>query len=122
MTRVDAEIGYERTAVGDWVPRVQELYQSGQLCIAPFSTDGVVSVQVWGTCPRCLHNSLDVQRTLTALVPVTRGGWSSIGRKDAEIPASVEVDCDCGLSHDGAPQHVTGCGATFSLPTAPPAP
>ena len=117
---MDAEVGYERTAAEDWTRRAQHLYQSGQLCMAPFNTDGVISVQVWGACPRCPH-SLNVQQTLTAPVVSYRGGWSTVGRKDAEIPSYIEVECGCELVHLGAPGQVTGCGVTFRLPTAPPA-
>lgn len=117
---MDAEVGYERTAAENWAQRAWDLYQSGQLRIAPFNTDGVISVQVWGTCPRCSH-SLDVQQTLTAPVVTFRGGWSSIGRKDTEIPPYIEVGCGCEHTHDGAPEHVKGCGVTFRLPTATPA-
>jgi hypothetical protein len=115
---MDAEVDYERTAADDWTQRAKDLYQSGQLRVAPFNTNGVVSVQIWGTCPRCAH-SLDVQQTLTAPL-VTRGGWPHIGKQNTEIPPYVLVGCGCGVSHDGAPSQVTGCGVTFRLPTAPP--
>ena len=39
---MDAEVGYERTAAEDWTRRAQDLYQSGQLCMAPFNTGGVI--------------------------------------------------------------------------------
>jgi hypothetical protein len=116
---MDADVGYELTAADDWTQRALALYQSGQLRIAPFNTDGVISVQVWGACPRCPH-SVDVQMTLTAPVIAFRGGLSRVGRNDAGIPPYIEVGCGCGLAHDGAPEHVTGCGVTFRLPTAPP--
>jgi hypothetical protein len=118
----DAEVGYERTCDDAWAQRALGFYQSRQLQMQAFNTDGVISAQVWGACPRCGH-SLDIQMTLTAPVVSWRGGWSSVGRKgDAGIPADIEVGCGCGLAHGGAPENVTGCGVSFRLPTAPTAP
>ena len=117
-----AEVGYQSIATDDWEQQVLDYYRSRQLQLQAFSTDGVVSVQIWGTCPRCQH-SLDVQQTLTAPVVTYRGGWKGITRTGpADIPASVDVGCGCGLVHDGAPKDITGCGLSFHLPTAPPAP
>lgn len=117
---MSADIGYERTAEDSWTARAMGLFQKGNLQVQAFSTGGVISAQVWGTCPRCDHN-LNVQLTLTAPVVTFRGGWSNTGRKDAKIPSHIDVDCGCGLAHDGAPEQVKGCGVTFRLPTATPA-
>lgn len=93
-----------------------------------FDTEGVVSAQVWGTCPRDGHQ-LDVQQTLS--VPIVgsgagRGVWSALTRCETPatpgIPDAVEVGCGCGNPDPGAPEDVTGCGVSFRLPTAPPAP
>ncbi len=118
--KAGTEIDYEVIADQALAERALDFYKRRQLQVQAFNTEGVVSAQIWGTCPRCAH-SLDVQMTLSAPV-VTRGGWSSIGRKDPKIPAEIDVGCGCGLSHNGAPGNVTGCGANFRLPTAPPAP
>jgi hypothetical protein len=116
------EVGYEVSADETWAERALDLYKSRQLQVQAFNTDGVVSAQVWGTCPRCTH-SLDVQMTLSAPVVTWRGGWSSIGRGDPEVPEEIDVGCGCGIAHQGAPESVTGCGVSFPLPTAaPPAP
>jgi hypothetical protein len=118
----NVEVGYEKVSADAWEQRAMDLYRSRQLQVAAFNTDGVVSAQVWGACPRCGHG-LDIQQTLTAPVVGWRGGWSSVGRRgSAGIPFEIDVDCGCGLTHAGAPQNVTGCGVSFSLPTAPPAP
>jgi len=115
------EVGFENTADEAWGQRAIELYESRQLQVQAFNTEGVVSAQVWGSCPRCGHD-LDIQMTLSAPVITWRGGSSAVSRrKAADIPNVVEVGCGCGLSHPGAPQHVTGCGVSFRLPTEPPA-
>lgn len=114
-------VDYENTADEDLAKKALDFYQRRELQVAAFNTDGVASAQVWGTCPRCGHD-LDIQVTLSAPVVTWRGGWSSIGRKHAsDLPENVEVGCGCGLAHAGAPEHVTGCGASFRLPTTPPA-
>jgi hypothetical protein len=116
-----AGVDYENTADEELAKKALDFFQSRELQVAAFNTDGVFSAQVWGTCPRCGHD-LDIQLTLSAPVTTSRGGWSSIRRKDAAgVPESVEVGCGCGLTHAGAPEHVTGCGASFRLPTTPPA-
>jgi hypothetical protein len=112
------EVGYKRTADDTYAQAAMLLYQSLKLQVKAFNTDGVVSAQVWGTCPRCTH-SMDVQLTLTAPVVSFRGGWSSIGRKN-KIPPLIGVDCGCESPHDGRPAGLKGCGVSFSLPTAPP--
>jgi hypothetical protein len=114
-----SEVGYENTADETWAQQAFDLYQRRQLQVQAFNTEGVVSAQVWGTCPRCSHD-LDIQMTLSAPVVTWRGGWSAILQRNApRIPADVEVGCGCGRSHAGAPENVTGCGVSFRLPTAP---
>ena len=116
------EVDWANTADKTWAMQAIDFYQRRQLRVEAFNTEGVVSAQVWGTCPRCLHD-LDIQVTLNAPVLTWRGGWSSIGRRNASgIPDDVEVGCGCGFAHAGAPEQVTGCGVSFRLPTAPPAP
>lgn len=117
------EVDYENTAGDDWQQQALGFYQNGQLQVKAFNTKGVVSAQVWGTCPRCRHG-LDIQMTLSAPVIGFAQGWRSIGRRRrtaAAIPDDLHVGCGCGLAHDRAPKNVTGCGVSFSLPTAPPA-
>jgi hypothetical protein len=115
-------VDYENTAGEDVAQKALDFYQRRELQVAAFNTDGVISAQVWGTCPRCGH-SLDIQMTLSAPVVTWRGGWKPMGRKDpSDVPDNLEVGCGCGLVHTGAPENVTGCGASFRLPTAPPAP
>jgi hypothetical protein len=115
-------VSYENTADEAWAQRALEFFRSRQLQVEAFDTEGVVSAQVWGTCPRCGHE-LDVQMTLSAPVVTWRGGWSRSGRGNAfGVPAHVEVGCGCGLTHAGAPEQVTGCGVSFRLPTEPPSP
>lgn len=117
-----AEVGYQSIAGGDWEQQALDYYRSRQLQLQAFSTDGVVSVQIWGTCPRC-HHDMDVQQTLTAPVVTYRGGWKGLGGKGpANVPASIAVGCGCGLTHDGAPKDTTGCGLSFRLPTTAPSP
>ncbi len=121
------EVAYENTAEEAWARRALDLYQRRELQVEAFDTEGVVSAQVWGTCPRCGHE-LNVQQTLS--VPLIdsagRGVWSALTRREAPatpgIPDAVEVGCGCGHPHPGAPEQVAGCGVSFRLPTAPPGP
>jgi len=121
---MDPKIAYDQAIADDETQKkAANLYQSGQLQMQPFNTNGVISVQVWGQCPRCTH-SIDVQETLTAPVITATGGWKGIGRflgKNSVIPKYITVNCDCTEAHDGAPTGVAGCGVTFQLATAPPA-
>jgi len=115
------EVDFDNTADGAWAQPALDFYRSHQLQVQAFDTDGVVSAQVWGDCPRCGHE-LDIQLTLNAPVTVWRGVRPS-GRPGASgVPAELEVGCGCGRAHAGAPKDVTGCGVSFRLPTAPPAP
>ena len=121
-----AEVAYENTADEAWARQAFDLYQRRELQVQAFDTEGVVSAQVWGTCPRCGHD-LNVQQTLSTPIVSLRGGrglWTALTRRenpaDAGIPDAVEVGCGCGQTHHGAPRHVTGCGVSFRLPTAPP--
>lgn len=120
------EVAYENTADEAWARQALDLYQRRQLQVQAFDTEGVVSAQVWGTCPRCGHE-LDIQMTLN--IPIVglregRGLWAALTRRDVPeapgIPNAVEVGCGCGHTHPGAPEQVTGCGVSFRLPTAPP--
>jgi hypothetical protein len=122
------EVAYENTADENWARRAFDLYQRRQLQVQAFDTDGVLSAQVWGTCPRCGHE-LNIQMTLSTPIPGFRGGrglWTALTRPDTPvargIPGAVEVGCDCGHAHPGAPGQVTGCGVSFRLPTTPPDP
>jgi hypothetical protein len=123
-----AEVAYENTADVAWARQALDLYRRGELQVEAFETEGVVSAQIWGTCPRCRHQ-LDVQETLS--VPIVgpgggRGVWQALTGRDAPaaagIPEAVEVGCGCGKTHPGAPQQVTGCGVSFRLPTTQPGP
>jgi hypothetical protein len=123
-----AEKAYENTAEETWARQALELYRRGELQVQAFDTEGVVSAQVWGTCPRCGHE-LNVQQTLTVPIIGSGGGrglWSALTRRETPatpgIPEAVEVGCGCGHPHPGAPEQVTGCGVSFRLPTTPPGP
>lgn len=122
----DGGIAYENSADEASARQAIDFYQSGRLQVEAFDTEGVVSAQVWGTCPRCGHD-LNVQMTLSAPVVNARGGsglWSILTWRRVPpspgIPDTVEVGCGCGHTHPGAPAEVTGCGVSFRLPTALP--
>lgn len=122
------EVAYENTADEAWARQAFDLYQRRELQVQAFDTEGVVSAQVWGACPRCGHE-LNIQMTLSTPIPGLRGGrglLSALTRRDSpaapDIPEAVEVGCSCGHAHPGAPEHATGCGVSFRLPTAPPGP
>ena len=119
-------ISYENTADPVWAHKALDLYRDQHLKVQTFDTNGVVSAQVWGPCPRCGH-SLNVQETLTTTVPGLRGGWwaALTGRQPdsrSGIPDTVEVGCGCDHAHPGAPTQGQGCGVSFRLPTTPAAP
>jgi hypothetical protein len=121
-----AEVAYENTADEAWAQQAYDLYEHRQLQVEAFDTEGVVSAQVWGTCPRCGHE-LNIQMTLSTPIAGLREGrglWAALTRRDVPaapgIPDAVEVGCGCGQTHPGAPEQVTGCGVSFRLPTAQP--
>jgi hypothetical protein len=123
-----AGVEYENSANGASARKAIDFYQRGRLHVRAFDAEGVVSAQVWGTCPRCGHD-LNVQMTLSAPVVIARGGfglWATLTGRQAPsptgIPDTVEVGCGCGHYHPGAPAQVTGCGVSFRLPTALPNP
>ena len=116
-------VGYDNTAAQVWAERALEYWEQRVLQVAAFSTHGVVSVQVWGPCPRCAH-ALNVQKTLTAPIGEVRGWWQTVTGCDRHseslpIPATVEVGCGCDSFH-GAPAGQHGCGVSFHFPTSPP--
>ncbi len=128
------DVGYENTADPEWTRRALDLLRQGDLQVETFLTEGVASAQIWGSCPRCGHD-LNVQQTLSAAV----GGLGSVrgvspwdtlvglaqrvtGHEDthpAPLPDVLDLGCGCERTHAGAPRRVTGCGASFRLPTAP---
>jgi hypothetical protein len=127
---VAGEMAYENTADQVWGTQALELYQRGELQVEAFDTEGVVSAQVWGPCPRCGHD-LNVQETLSLPVAGLRGHqWDALTgrarRGGSRIPDTIEAGCGCAHIHPGAParadEHgtVRGCGVSFRLPTVPP--
>lgn len=120
------DVDYENTADEVWARQALDLHRRGQLQVEAFDTEGVVSAQVWGRCPRCSHE-LNVQQTLSVPIAGLRGNrglWSSLTRREVPtasgIPDAVEVACGCGQTHPGAPEQVAGCGVSFRLPTNAP--
>jgi hypothetical protein len=120
------EVAYENIADEASARAAFGLYQDRQLQVQAFDTEGVVSAQVWGTCPRCGHE-LNTQMTISTPIVGLREGrglWAEWTRRDIPttpgIPDTVEVGCGCGRAHPGAPEQVTGCGVSFRLPTTPP--
>lgn len=120
-----AETPYENTADETYGTKASDLYQRRELQVQAFDTDGVVSAQVWGPCPRCGHE-LNIQMTLSTPIAGLRSGrgvWAAMTRRDVSLhsgkPDAVEVGCGCGYAHPGAPEQVTGCGVSFRLPTTP---
>ncbi|HUJ64590.1 MAG TPA: hypothetical protein VLX59_03565 [Acidimicrobiales bacterium] len=120
-----AEVVHENTADETWDRRAFDLYQRGELHVQAFDTEGLVSAQVWGLCPRCGHE-LNIQQTLSTPIALRegRGLWAALTRRNLPvapgIPDTVEVSCGCGHAHPGAPEDASGCGVSFRLPTAPP--
>src|SRR5579862_8824721 len=94
-----AEVAYENTADEAWARQALDLYRRRELQVKAFNTEGVVSAQVWGTCPRCGHE-LDVQQTLSVPIIGSGGGrglWSALTGRDvsphASVPEAVEAGC-----------------------------
>lgn len=117
-------VPYEDVADAAVAAQAFALYRRRELQVVAFHTDGVVSAQVWGPCPRCGH-TLNVQQMINVPVVETRGrGWLDALRRrhaDTGVPGTVDVGCECHEHHPGAPELVRGCGASFRLPTGPPA-
>lgn len=108
---------YENTADPVWALKALDLYRHRRLQVAAFDTDGVVSAQVWGPCPRCGHD-IDVAPTLTTPVPGQgRGWWATLTGQAVSggdgIPATVEVGCGCGRTHPKAPGTPDGSGTVL---------
>src|SRR5512135_2736806 len=108
------EVAYENTADEAWARQAFDLYQRGRLQVQAFDTEGVISAQVWGTCPRCGHE-LNIQQTLSTPIALRegRGLWAALtrqARREPGIPDTVEVGCGCEHAHPGAPEKVKGCG------------
>ena len=88
-----AEVAYENTADETWARHAFDLYQRQELRVQAFDM-GVVSAQVWGTCPRCGHD-LNVQQTLsTPIVGFSCRTWPV----DSANPARDS----CGYRHPGS--------------------
>ena len=119
------DVAYENTVDRRWGERAVEFLDGGLLQVKASEVDGVVSAQVSGPCPRCEH-ALDVRSTLAGAVADVRAGrdWLDVltGRAAAvtRVPEIVQVACDCGQAHRGAPPGGRGCGVSFRLPTRPP--
>lgn len=120
------DVAYENTADEVWGQQALSLHQGRQLLVETFDTAGVVSARVWGPCPRCKHE-LNVQMTLSVVLPDMRNGrslWAALTGRDVPatpgIPETVDVGCGCERRHSSAPEHVSGCGVSFRLPTAAP--
>ena len=116
-----AQTPYQNTADETSGRNAFELYQRGELQVQAFDTDGVVSAQVWGPCPRCGHE-LNIRMTLSTPIAGLRSGrsvWAALTRRDVPgtsgKPGAVEVGCGCGYTHPGAPERVTGCGVSFRV-------
>jgi hypothetical protein len=120
------EAAYENTADEAWARQALDLYRRRRLQVQAFSEEGVISAQVWGSCPRCGHE-LNLQLILSTPIAGLREGrgvLAALTRRDGSpgIPDAVDVGCGCGHAHPGAPGQVTGCGVSFRLPTSPPDP
>jgi hypothetical protein len=123
---------YENVAGRIWDAKAAALLQEHRLQIVTFSTEGVISVQIWGSCPRCEHE-LNVQSILTAPIAGLREGhfrsqlWAGLIERvpgGDKIPDDVEVGCGCDRVHPGAPEHddghrgpSSGCGVSFRVST-----
>src|ERR1022692_1282967 len=90
------EVDWENTADEAWAQRALDFYQRRQMQVQSFNTEGVVSAQVWGTCPRCGHD-LDTQMTISTPIVGLREGrglWAEWTRRDIPttpgIPDPVE--------------------------------
>jgi hypothetical protein len=120
------EVAYENIADETSAQKALDFYRRRELQVRAFDTEGVVSAQVWGTCPRCGHE-MNIQMTLSTPIAGLRGGhglWTTLTHRAASAnsgkPDTVEVACGCGRTHPGAPEQVTGCGVSFRLPTTAP--
>jgi hypothetical protein len=126
----DKSVDYRASSAYVWTEKAFEKLQKGVDLHGEVvaSEDGVMASRVWGQCPRCNHH-IDDRQTLTAFTS-TMGVRVSGVTKD--VPAEttevryvqVDVSCDCGDPHVGAPDGKIGCGTSFrvELPVSPPEP
>ena len=121
------EVAYDNTADEASARQAIDLYRRSELQVKAFNTEGVVSAQIWGTCPRCGHQ-LNVQQTPASPCRLARGPRPTVGAdragrsRDGPVPRPWRPRRGWAHAHPGAPEQVTGCGVSFRLPTPPPAP
>lgn len=107
----EAEPTYTVTCDAQWTTQAYHLLMDGRLQVFPRGGKDAPGFLVTGPCPRCDHHLVD-RRALLALTGMsgTRGG--SGGAPERFI---LDITCGCGTTHQGAPEGVTGCGASFRI-------
>jgi hypothetical protein len=112
---------YQESVDYSWTVKAFDMLECDDLHGEVVSYDEIIRSRVWGPCPRCGH-TLDDHQTHTAVTNLIerrgRGGGAT-GEHAREVtgPAffDVDVSCDCGNSHPGAPPGRTGCGVSFRV-------
>lgn len=82
-----------------------------------------VAIAITGPCPRCGHDSAHVEPLVlyTNLTDRLKGGATDVLRRALESIGAdskerdVDVICGCSAAHEGAPEQVRGCGASWVL-------
>ncbi len=104
-----------------WTEKAFDMLEREALHGEVVSRDQIIRSRVWGPCPRCRH-ALDDQQTHTAITNLMgqpgRGPLPTGPTADEETGLTffaVDVSCDCGQNHPGAPNGKTGCGVSFRV-------
>lgn len=106
-----SSVSYSASADFHWTERAYALLGT-TLTVNLVDAGTVPCFVVEGDCPRCGHSLIDRQTTV-ALVGLS---GSSRGQGADDVDAvTLDVTCNCGTAHQGAPQGATGCGVSFRL-------
>ncbi|GAA2650798.1 hypothetical protein [Paractinoplanes durhamensis] len=106
-------VEYLETADFEWTERAFALLERNAIVITPHFVDGIISIVISGSCPRCSHETVErfVDTVITG-VDVKRG--PADGGDPGDV-LEVDVTCRCGVPHDHAPENVAGCGVSFRI-------
>ncbi|WP_018685266.1 hypothetical protein [Actinokineospora enzanensis] len=104
-----ADVPHRVTTAFEWTERAFELVRAREIAVRTVVSDGVVSAVLAGPCPRCGHHLVD--RQVGSAVTEVRAAGAAVGPRVMVL----DISCGCGQPHDGAPDHVTGCGVAFRV-------
>jgi hypothetical protein len=105
---------YRSVRTMKFTQRAFEFLQDGQLVLKEFREGrNVVSVQVEGYCPRCLHHHTEITHPTAIGVGVTRSAEEATGARGEPLP--LVFRCRCEEDHAGRDGGVKGCGLVYRV-------